>query len=135
MPDRTSNADARQADSLPEHRRHYTAKKAKVNPISTDWARVRDILTASMNKALLRILLPVLLLAALLAFALALSPVTTSSAGPALNPPPHAQAPTPTPTPSDQSQPGTTGGLVIMSLAIVAIVLLPVLIQRGFWTR
>jgi hypothetical protein len=88
-----------------------------------------------MNKALLRILLPVLLLAALLAFALALSPSTTTSAGPALNVPAHPGAATPTPTPQDLSQPGSTGGLVIMSLAIVAIILLPVLVQRSFWAK
>ncbi len=88
-----------------------------------------------MNKALLRILLPILLMAALLAFALALSPSATTSAGPALDRPAHAQAPTPTPEPQDASQPGSTGGLVIMSLAIVAIILLPVLVQRSFWTK
>lgn len=88
-----------------------------------------------MNKGLLRILLPVLLFAAVLAFGLALTPSTTTSAGPALKPPTHLQAATPTPTPQDLSQPGSTGGLVVMSLATVAIILLPVLVQRSFWEK
>lgn len=94
-----------------------------------------DILTAIMNKALLRILLPVLILATLLAFAFALSPSTTSSAQAPLNAPAAGRASTPTPTPADQSQPGSTEGLVILSLAIIAIILLPILLQRSLWSH
>lgn len=95
----------------------------------------RDILTAIMNKALLRILLPVLVLATFLAFAFALSQSTTGSAQGPLHVPAGGHAPTPTPTPEDRSQPGSTEGLVILSLAIIAIIMLPILLQRSLWSH
>ena len=59
------------------HRRHYTAKDGKYTPKRCYLAQKRhDILTANMNKALLRILCPVLMLASGLAVTLALSPAT-----------------------------------------------------------
>ncbi len=102
-----------------------------------------------MNKALARILFPVLVIATGLAFVLALSPsgagyANTASRAPdrsaALMPfgrqPAAANQPaTPTPAPEPVSQPGSTDGIMIMGLAIVLIIVLPILLQRGLWMR
>jgi hypothetical protein len=104
-----------------------------------------DILPAEMEKVLLRVLVPLLILASILAFALALSPSASgqarSSEGAAPNatirsgPSHRASGSTPTPTPAEQdkSRPGSTDGLVVMSFAIVLIIIIPVLIQRALW--
>jgi hypothetical protein len=100
-----------------------------------------------MDKAILRVLFPLLILATILAFTLALSPSSsgyahpsarsTPSAGAHVQPPRHnsvgAAAPTPTPTGARPSQPGSTDGIVIMGFAIVVIIILPILIQRSLW--
>jgi hypothetical protein len=88
-----------------------------------------------MNRALVRILLPILIVATVLAFTLALSPLTTGSAAERQQLPPHAQAPTPTPDGQAASQPGSTDGLVIMGFAIALIVVLPILVQRSLWKK
>ncbi len=98
-----------------------------------------------MDKRLLRMLFPLLILAAVLAFVLALSPSASGYAHAAAQPKPtlsiHARSnahpaantPTPTATPmgGDKSQPGSTDGLVVMSSAIVFIIVLPILLQRS----
>ena len=98
-----------------------------------------------MDKALLRVLLPLLILATILAFALALSPSSSGYAHNAVGATPnpdirptgnhHAAGVTPTPTPTGEarSQPGSTDGLVIMSFALVVIIVLPILLQRALW--
>ncbi len=102
-----------------------------------------------MDKGLLRVLVPLLILAAVLAFVLSLSPSAAgharaaADAKPTLsvrlrsNSHPAASTPTPTATPmgGDKSQPGSTDGLVVMSFAIVFIIVLPILLQRSFWTK
>lgn len=42
---------------------------------------------------------------------------------------------TPTPTQVDQSQVGSTDGIVVMGFLLVAIVLLPILIRRKAWSQ
>ncbi len=100
-----------------------------------------------MDKALLRVLLPLLILTTILAFVLALSPSESIHARTAARSTPtplsHTQAArhnpgsvnaaTPTPAGEEKSQPGTTDGIVIMGFAIVVIILLPILIQRSLW--
>ncbi len=100
-----------------------------------------------MDKALLRVLLPLLILTTILAFVLALSPSESGHARTAANSTPSAvthmqaarhnpgsvNAATPTPAGELKSQPGTTDGIVIMGFAIVVIILLPILIQRSMW--
>jgi hypothetical protein len=98
-----------------------------------------------MDKALLRVLFPLLMLATILAFALALSPSASGSAhnSPGATPHPdirpvgghHAAGATATPTPTGEgrSQPGSTDGLVIMSFALVVIIVIPILLQRALW--
>lgn len=43
--------------------------------------------------------------------------------------------PSPTPTPEPVSVPGSTDGIVAMSLVIAAVVLIPLLVQRNFWAK
>lgn len=86
-------------------------------------------------KGSIRILLPLLILASLLAFTLALAPLVTGSAHTTVNNSAQPQAPTPTPTRADASEPGSTDGLVIMSFAIAAIISLPLMLQRSVWTK
>ncbi len=96
-----------------------------------------------MNRTQLRILLPIVLLTAVLAFVLALSPLLTSHAAPGAQAPAHAalssagghQGATPTPAQEDLSQPGSTDGIMMMSFAIVLIVLLPLLLHRNLWKK
>lgn len=102
-----------------------------------------------MNKALARILFPVLIIAAGLAFVLALSPSGTSHANMASRARDRSaafmpsgrelavpnQPATPTPTSVSVSQPGSTDGIMIMGFAIVLIIILPILLQRGLWVR
>jgi hypothetical protein len=101
-----------------------------------------------MDKALARILFSILILAAVLAFTLALSPFAAqashthpsdSLARPAASRQPARATLTPTlpptPTPEPVSQPGSTDGIVVMSFAIVVIIILPILMQRSLWTR
>jgi hypothetical protein len=102
-----------------------------------------------MNKALAQILFLVLMLASSLAFTLAFAPADAVSAHPSNGHRDHVavvlastrQPPTPrptvtaTPTPEPVSQPGSTDGLVIMSVAIVVIIALPILLQRGLWVK
>lgn len=107
------------------------------------------ILAVIMSKALARFLFPVLILTTGIAFALALSPSTTGYAHRARSGPSHLAgmvassrqpgtarpAATPTPTPETVSQPGSTDGIVLMSAAIVAIIVLPILLQRALWMK
>lgn len=100
-----------------------------------------------MNNALLRFLFPVLILAAGVAFTLALSPSAVQPghpspaadsnpaalAAPTKPPTKAAHAPTPTPTPEPVSQPGSTDGIVIMSFAIAVIIVTPILLQHRLW--
>ena len=102
-----------------------------------------------MNRAMLRILFSVVMLATALAFMLALLPSSDGSAQPAVahrgtprpliaaaaRPATATPAPTPTPTPEPVSTPGSTDGIVILSFAIVAIIVIPILLQRALWTR
>ncbi len=94
-----------------------------------------------MKRSLVRVLVPMLILAAALAFVLALAP---SEAGHAHSAPsaqvdraplvPHQPA-TPTPDQQARSQPGSTDGIMIMSLAIVVIIAVPILLQRALWGK
>ncbi len=102
-----------------------------------------------MNKALLRILCPVLMVASGLAFAFAFSPETSGhfhvyNAGTrnselrirsGLQPAAFYQAVTPTPTPKDLSVPGSTDGIVLLSVVIVTIILVPLLLQKNMWKK
>ncbi len=102
-----------------------------------------------MNKALLRILCPVLMLASGLAFAFAFSPATAGQAhvynaatrnselriGSNLRAAAFYQAATPTPTPGDLSEPGSTDGIVLLSFVIAAIILVPLLLQKNMWKK
>ncbi|HEX8991535.1 MAG TPA: hypothetical protein VF784_07630 [Anaerolineales bacterium] len=102
-----------------------------------------------MNRALPRILFPLVMLAMILAFILALVPSGTGSAHTKPTSTPRssalvpgasrlslsAEAGTPTPTAQAASQPGSTTGIVIMSFTIALIILLPILLQRSLWTR
>jgi hypothetical protein len=102
-----------------------------------------------MNKALLRILCPVLMLASGLAFTLALSPATAHETRTKVSAAHHPnlrvesglraaafyQALTPTPTPEPVSQPGSTDGIMILSIAIVLIIIIPILLQRSMWKK
>ncbi len=112
-------------------------------------AEASDILTANMNKALLRILWPGLMLASGLAFAFAFSPARAGDVH-GYNTAPHNadlrlkselqavalyQTPTPPPTPEPVSQPGSTDGTMILSMAIVVIIVVPLLLQRGLWRK
>jgi hypothetical protein len=45
------------------------------------------------------------------------------------------QAATPTPPPEAISQPGSTDGIVLLSVAIVVIILVPLLLQRSMWKK
>jgi hypothetical protein len=105
-----------------------------------------DILTASMDKAALRVLSSLLILATILAFLLVLRPsafasahqapkATPSALHPISTARPAVTSPTPTPTPVDQSEPGSTDGLVLMSFAIAVIIVIPILLQRGLWGK
>ena len=112
-------------------------------------AEAHDILAANMNKALLRILGPVLMLASGLAFALAFSPARAGDAHihnaafhnsdlrikSGLQAAGLYQIATPSPTPEPVSQPGSTDGIVILSMAIVVIILVPLLLQRSMWKK
>ncbi len=102
-----------------------------------------------MDKGLLRVMFPLLILATVLAFVLSLSPSASAYAHAAAEPKPtlsilarssaHPAANTPTPTATpmggDKSQPGSTDGLVVMSFAIVFIIILPILLQRSLWRK
>ena len=107
------------------------------------------ILTADMNKALFQILCLVLMMTSGLAFTLAISPATTGAAqaevGAAATPAARVALPapasgghqqlTPTPTPEAVSHPGSTDGIMVMSIAIVVIILVPILLQRSMWKK
>jgi hypothetical protein len=109
----------------------------------------RVILPADMNKVLAQILFLLLILTTGIAFTLALSPsvavhahsglagrVIADSLDPSSRQSASSRtAATPSPTPQAVSQPGSTDGLVIMSLAIVVIIILPILFQRGLWMK
>jgi hypothetical protein len=86
-----------------------------------------------MNKQWLRVLLLLLIVSAVLAFTLALSPLTTVPASTLLQKAANPHAPTPTATPVDRSVPGSTDGLIIMSFAIAVIVIVPILLQKSLW--
>jgi hypothetical protein len=102
-----------------------------------------------MNKALARILFPLLIIAAGAAFALSLAPSGSSQANmasrardrsstilaSARQPALPNQPATPTATPEAVSTPGSTDGIVIMGIAIVAIIVIPILLQRGLWMK
>ncbi len=102
-----------------------------------------------MNKALLRILCPVLMVASGLGFAFAFSPVTAGHVhvynagarnselriGSNLRAAAFYEAATPTPTPKDLSVPGSTDGIVLLSVVIVAIILVPLLLQKNMWKK
>jgi len=45
------------------------------------------------------------------------------------------QAATPTPTAEAVSHPGSTDGIMIMSVVIVVIILLPLVFRRSVWTK
>jgi hypothetical protein len=45
------------------------------------------------------------------------------------------QASTPTPIPEAVSRGGSTDAIMLMGVVIVIIVLLPILLRRGFWTK
>ncbi len=99
----------------------------------------------SMHRNLIYGLVPVVLLAMLLAMALTL-PVSASSAerhSPAVTATAVVRSatrtpgitPTPAPTTVDRTQPGSTDGLVLMSFAIAAIIVVPLLLQREIWKK
>ena len=109
-------------------------QKQEIYTLSTFIGRDEDdILTATMNKQWLRALLLLLILSAVLAFTLALSPQTTAPVSPSLQKALNPHAPTATATPPDRSMPGSTDGLIIMSFAIAVIVVVPILLQKRLW--
>lgn len=96
-----------------------------------------DILTASMNKRVLRILYPAFLFAIGIVLALVSA---ASSPSLRINPDPQAaalyQAATPTPTAQQTtSQAGSTDGIMLMGIIIVVIVLAPIVFRRSLWKK
>ena len=89
-----------------------------------------------MNRRIIRSLYPVFLffLGSILALTSAVfSPglYVTSNAGAASL----SQALTPTPIPAAVSRAGSTDGIMLMGVVIVIIILLPILLRRGLWTK
>ncbi len=89
-----------------------------------------------MNRRFLRILYPVLIL--LTGIALAVISAAFSSTlriDPGLDSAVLYQASTPTPAAKAVSNPGSTDGLVVMSIIIVIIVLAPIIFRKSVWTK
>jgi len=89
-----------------------------------------------MNKRLLRILYPVLMVTTGIALALVSAAFNSALHG-ALSLPAASiyQAVTPTPAAEAVSHPGSTDGTMIMSVVIAVIILLPLVLRRSLWTK
>ena len=89
-----------------------------------------------MNKRLLRTLYPVLMVTTGIVLAL-VSAASSSYLHAAFSLPAASvvQVITPTPTTEAVSHPGSTDGIMIMSIVIVVIVLLPLVFRRSLWTK
>jgi hypothetical protein len=90
-----------------------------------------------MNRRIIRSLYPVFLLflGSILAltsavFSPGLYDVTSYAGAASLS-----QALTPTPIPTAVSRAGSTDGIMLMGVVIVIIILLPILLRRGLWTK
>ena len=89
-----------------------------------------------MRKRLLRNLYPVLMVTTGIVLAL-VSAASSSNMHAAFSLPAASvvQVITPTPTAEAVSHPGSTDGIMIMSIVIVVIVLLPLIFRRSLWKK